>query len=225
VVVDDEEALAHLLTEYLTREGFIVTSAADGLTGLTAVKQNRPEIVVLDIGLPAMDGIEVCRQIRSFSDCYILMLTARADEAAILTGLAAGADDYMIKPFSPRELVARTQVLRRRPRHNYPTGSQPLLWGPLRLDPSRREAFCFDQPVSLTRTEFDILTILLQSPNQVFSREQILVHLWGPGWVGDLHVVDVHVGHIRRKLTERGASGEMIQAVRGVGYRLGMLNG
>jgi DNA-binding response OmpR family regulator len=218
-LIEDEKPLARLLVGYLARAGFDVKAAADGQNGLATVKAFDPEIVILDLGLPGMDGVEVCKHIREFSDCYILMLTARAEEADTLLGFAAGADDYMTKPFSPRELVARIVALRRRP---IKSASQPQrTWGGLTLDLAGREVRWQDMSLELTRTEFDILSVLVDEPEKVFTREDILDHVWGPGWVGDSHVVDVHVAHIRRKLSDIGASPDAIRSVRGVGYRLG----
>jgi DNA-binding response OmpR family regulator len=219
ILIEDEEPLARLLVGYLARAGYNVKSESDGPAGLATVKSFAPEIVILDLGLPGMDGIDVCRNIRSFSDCYILMLTARAEETDTLLGLAAGADDYMTKPFSPRELVARLAALRRRPMR--PATQPARTWGGLTLDPAGREVRWEDQSLDLTRTEFDILSVLVDDPAKVFTREDILDHVWGPGWVGDSHVVDVHVAHIRRKLSDIGASPDSIRSVRGVGYRLG----
>ncbi|MDR0991058.1 MAG: response regulator transcription factor [Propionibacteriaceae bacterium] len=221
VLIEDEEPLARLLVNYLTRAGFAVEAANDGLTGLQTVRNHGPEIVVLDLGLPGMDGIEVCRNIRTFSDCYILMLTARAEETDTLLGLAAGADDYMTKPFSPRELVARIAALRRRPLKPKETKNSQHVWGSLTVDMDGRDVRWGGEPIELTRTEFDIFAVLVEEPAKVFTREDILHNVWGPSWVGDAHVVDVHVAHIRRKLTDAGGTADTIRSVRGVGYRLG----
>ncbi|MDR0416941.1 MAG: response regulator transcription factor [Propionibacteriaceae bacterium] len=235
VVIEDEQPLARLLAGYLERADFAVTTAYDGPSGLTAVLKADPEVVVLDLGLPGMDGIEVCRRIREFSDCFIVMLTARAEEGDTLLGLSVGADTYMTKPFSPRELVARIDALRRRAQltttnagaaaeaspNAAETADQPLAWGALRLDVDGREVRFGDNPVDLTRTEFDILKVLVQAPARVFTRADMLHQVWGPGWVGDGHVIDVHIAHIRRKLSDVGARANLIRSVRGVGYRLG----
>jgi DNA-binding response OmpR family regulator len=230
VVIEDEQPLARLLTGCLTRAKFEVTAAYDGPSGLAMVREVRPEVVILDLGLPGLDGIEVCRRIRTFSDCFVLMLTARAEEADTLLGLSAGADAYMTKPFSPRELIARIAALRRRAQitttngtatTSSPSANGPLEWGDLRLDPDGREVHYEEQLVDLTRTEFDILRVLVESPSRVFSRGDMLDQVWGQGWIGDGHVIDVHIAHIRRKLTELGAPSAIIRSVRGVGYRLG----
>jgi DNA-binding response OmpR family regulator len=226
VVVEDEPALARLLASCLGRADFAVTTAHDGPSGLAAIRRVRPEVVVLDLGLPRMDGIEVCRRVRAFSDCFIVMLTARAAEGDTLLGLSVGADAYMAKPFSPRELIARINALRRRARQTSPTADAAppvdgaLAWDGLTLDADGREVRVGGQPVDLTRTEFDILRVLVESPARVFTRADMFDHVWGPGWVGDGHVIDVHIAHIRRKLTEAGARADLIRSVRGVGYRL-----
>ncbi|MDR1265282.1 MAG: response regulator transcription factor [Propionibacteriaceae bacterium] len=221
ILIEDEEPLARLLVNYLVRAGFAVRAAHDGPTGLRAIRELEPEIVVLDLGLPGMDGLEVCRQVRTFSDCYILMLTARTEEADTLLGLSVGADDYMTKPFSPRELIARIAALRRRPLKSAQSTPPLRSWGDLSVDTAGREVRWNGHPIDLTRTEFDILMVLADEPNKVMTREGILDHVWGPGWVGDAHVVDVHIAHIRRKLGEAGGSPQCIRSVRGVGYRLG----
>jgi DNA-binding response OmpR family regulator len=222
VVIEDEQPLARLLAGCLSRANFVVTTAYDGPAGLQAVHDVRPEVVVLDLGLPGLDGIKVCRRIRAFSDCFVVMLTARAEEVDTLLGLSAGADAYMTKPFSPRELIARIAALRRRAHLTVPgtsASSRPLMWGDLRLDADGREVHYEDRPIDLTRTEFDILRVLVESPTRVFSRGDMLDQVWGSGWIGDGHVIDVHIAHIRRKLTEVGAP-NLIRSVRGVGYRL-----
>lgn len=221
VLVEDEEALARLLVGYLTRAGFAAHAAHDGPNGLRLIHELDPEIVVLDLGLPGMDGLEVCRQVRTFSDCYILMLTARAEEADTLLGLSTGADAYMTKPFSPRELIAQIDALRRRPRHTTRSTPTRRIWGALDFDPVGREVSWAGTPVELTRTEFDILGVLVNDPARAFTREDILDRVWGEGWVGDAHVVDVHVAHIRKKLADAGGTPDAIRSVRGVGYRLG----
>ena len=227
LVVDDEEPLATLIAGYLQRDSFHVTVASDGLAALSAAQQVDPEVVILDLALPSLDGIEVCRQLRTFSDCYVIMLTARGDEVDRLVGLAVGADDYMTKPFSPRELVARVHAVLRRPRRGvdaaprHPDDPAPLLFGPLTLDQLSREVTLAGQPVPLTRTEFDLLTALASQPRRAFTRRQLIDAVWGVDWVGDEHLVDVHVAHLRRKLDDDAAAPRFIRTVRGVGYRMG----
>ncbi len=226
LVVDDEVALADLVAGYLARAGFDVTEVHDGLQAISAVRRLDPDVVVLDLGLPGLDGIEVCRQLRTFSDCYVLMLTARAEEVDTLIGLSVGADDYMTKPFSPRELVARVQVLLRRAR-SAPGGAAgdaeepPRAFGDLVIDPAGRDVSIGGRPVELTRTEFDVLAALSGRPRLAFTRRQLIDAVWGDGWVGDEHLVDVHVGHLRRKLGDDAAASKYIRTVRGVGYRMG----
>ncbi|HEX7104492.1 MAG TPA: response regulator transcription factor [Acidothermaceae bacterium] len=220
LVVDDEEPLATLIAGYLERDGFAATVTVNGADALQLAQQATPDVVVLDLGLPGLDGLEVCRQLRTFTDCYVLMLTARADEVDKLIGLSVGADDYMTKPFSPRELVARVRVLLRRPRVEADVAPS-LRFGPLELDVAGREIRLGGDAVELTRTEFDVLAALAARPKAVFTRRQLIEAVWGPTWVGDEHLVDVHVGHLRRKLGDDAESGRFIRTVRGVGYRMG----
>lgn len=224
LVVDDEEPLARVVASYLEAANYSVRMAHTGPEAVTMAAQE-PDVVILDLGLPGLDGVEVCRQIRTRSNCYILMLTARSDEVDKLIGLSVGADDYMTKPFSPRELVARVQVLMRRPRSGPPDSSSelpdPILVGPLSIDLHIREVLLDGAVIDLTRTEFDVLAALAAQPRLVLGRIQILQSVWGPAWVGDEHVVDVHIGHIRRKLNDDPVTPRFIETVRGVGYRLG----
>jgi len=218
LVVDDEKALAQMVTAYLARAGY---NAAQAHTGPDAVDQVRaldPDVVVLDLGLPGLDGIEVCRRIRAFSQCYVLMLTARGDEEDKLGGLAAGADDYITKPFSVRELVARVQAVLRRPR-TVAAPDGPRVFGDLVVDVAAYEARVGGAPVALTRTEFDLLAALSSRPHQAFSRRQLIDTVWDTAWVGDERLVDVHIGHLRRKLGEGVAEDGYIDTVRGIGYR------
>lgn len=225
LVVDDEKPLAGMVATYLSREGHQIFLAHTGPEAVAAAKEHAPEVVILDLGLPGMDGVEVCRTIRTFSDCYIIMVTARQDEVDKLIGLSVGADDYMTKPFSMRELVARVRTVLRRPRT--PTRSTLLaeepvrVFGDLRVDPAGREVHVAGVPVDLTPTEFDILATLTSRPKFVFSRRQILDDVWGEGWVGDDHVVDVHIAHLRHKLGDDSATPRYIRTIRGVGYRIG----
>jgi len=224
LVVDDEQSLAKVVASYLQRDGHEVTCAFDGPTAVDAARRQPPDVVVLDLGLPGLDGIEVCRQLRTFSDCYVIMLTARSDEVDKLVGLGVGADDYLTKPFSPRELVARVRVMLRRPRTGQANQAQeepPRSFGPLRIDVTAREVHVDGVPVELTRTEFDLLAALSARPRMAFSRRAVIDAVWGEGWVGDEHLVDVHVGHLRRKLGDDPAVPRFIRTVRGVGYRMG----
>lgn len=216
LVVDDEEALRRLVSSYLQQEGFEVTTAADGEQAITLAHSTRPAVVVLDLMLPGVDGVETCRRIRTFSDAYIVMLTARAEEVDKLVGLSVGADDYLTKPFSPRELVARVRAMLRRPRTTGTDLPSQRTFGELSVDPAARTAHVAGRPVTLTRTEFDLLDTLTRQPRVVLTRQQLIEHVWGPGWHGDEHLVDVHVANLRRKLGGQ----RYIHTVRGVGYRM-----
>lgn len=229
MVVEDEQSLADVVATYLEREGFEVTICGDGLQAVTLARQVDPDVIVLDLGLPGLDGVEVCRQVRTHSDAYIVMLTARTDEVDTLIGLSVGSDDYMTKPFSPRELTARIQAMMRRPRTGpsndapagTPAGESLREFGDLAIDVQGREVTVAGTPVALTRTEFDILATLARDPGVVFSRPQLITAVWGPNWVGDDHLVDVHIGHLRRKLGDEASRGRYVRTVRGVGYRMG----
>jgi DNA-binding response OmpR family regulator len=234
LVVDDEAPLTQLVRSYLERDAFEVTIAADGPAAVAAARRVDPDVVVLDLGLPGFDGLEVCRQLRVFSDCYVLILTARSDEVDKIVGLSAGADDYMTKPFSPRELVARVHVLLRRPRASAVTAASrtagdqadeeapPRRFGPLTIDVAAREVHLDQALVELTRTEFDLLDTLSAHPKRVFTRAALIATVWDQNWVGDEHLVDVHVGHLRRKLGDEAANARFVRTVRGVGYRMGL---
>ncbi len=226
LVVDDEPSLVRAVAGYLVREGFEVITATDGEQAVELARRELPDVVVLDLMLPGLDGIEVCRVLRTFTDAYVIMLTARADEVDKLIGLSVGADDYLTKPFSPRELVARVRTMLRRPRIGSsagagPDGSAVRRFGALTLDPLAREVHVGPEAVELTRTEFDVLATLSARPRQAFSRRQLIESVWGGDWVGDEHLVDVHVGHIRRKVGDDAADPRYIVTVRGVGYRMG----
>jgi DNA-binding response OmpR family regulator len=229
LVVDDEAPLARVVASYLEREGFSVDLAFDGPTAVTAAREHLPALVVLDVMLPGFDGLEVCRRIRTFSDCYVIMLTARDEEIDKVLGLTVGADDYLVKPFSPRELVARVRAMLRRPRTLGPPvspGSEPtpapaaavLEVGDVRVDLEARVAWVAGSEVELTRTEFDLLAALVSEPRRAFSRRQLIDSVWGLDWYGDEHIVDVHVGHLRRKLGDDATNPQHIRTVRGVGY-------
>ncbi|NUU15858.1 response regulator transcription factor [Cellulomonas humilata] len=224
VVVDDEEPLANVIAGYLERDGFEVHQVHDGAEAVPLLREVDPDLVVLDLGLPGLDGVEVCRQLRTFSDCYVIMLTARAKEVDTLRGLRVGADDYMTKPFSPRELVARANTLLRRPRRAPAPvieASPVIVIGSLTLDPESREVRVGTEQILLTRTEFDVLAALARRPKTVLSRRSLIDEVWGPGWVGDEHLVDVHVLHVRKKLGGQAERQRFIRTVRGVGYRIG----
>jgi DNA-binding response OmpR family regulator len=221
LVVDDAPEFRELIAGMLRREGFRVDTAIDGDAALAIARASEPEVVVLDIGLPGIDGVEVCRRLRTFSDAYVVMLTGRQDEVDKLIGLSVGADDYMTKPFSPRELVARIRAMLRRPRAGADVGRSPVrrIDG-LELDSEAREVRVDSRVVELTRIEFDLLDALSERPRVALSRAQLLERVWGPSWFGDDHVVDVHMSKLRQKLGDDPRSPRYIRTVRGVGYRL-----
>lgn len=218
LVVDDEPPIVELITGYLTREGFAVSAERDGGSAVEAIRRTDPDVVVLDVMLPGLDGIEVCRQIRTFSDAYVIMLTARGEEIDRIVGLTVGADDYLVKPFSPRELVARIKVLLRRPRRS--AGAVPVAPAGLEVDVPRRTVRVDGRPVELTALEFDLLAVLGRDPGVVVGRQALLDRVWGSEFVGDDHLVDVHVGNLRRKLGDDPSAPRFIETIRGVGYRL-----
>ncbi len=226
LVVDDERPLAEVVATYLEHDGFEVTLAHHGREAVLVARDVDPDVVVLDLALPGMDGLQVCRELRRFSDCYVVMLTARVEEEDKLAGLAAGADDYVTKPFSPRELVARIEAMLRRPRRfvadpargERPTTRREL--GALVVDPATRVVTVDDREVSLTRIEFDVLDALSAQPGRVLGRRELIEEVWGESWVGDDRLVDVHIGHLRRKLRDPAGEPRFIRTVRGIGYRL-----
>jgi DNA-binding response OmpR family regulator len=232
LVVDDEPSLVRVVVGYLEADGFEVDSAGDGPTALDIARQTDPDVIVLDLGLPGMDGVEVCRTLRTFTDAYVVMLTARADEVDMLVGLAVGADDYIAKPFSPRELMARIRTLMRRPRRPGATERETAavgtadeslrVFGALAIDILAREVTLEGRPVELTRTEFDLLDTLSERPRVVFPRSLLLQRVWDGGeWAGDEHLVDVHIGRLRRKLGDDAREAKYVLTIRGVGYRMG----
>src|SRR5690625_3226397 len=221
LVVDDEAPLARLVAGYLERHGFEVQVTGDGSDAIARARQWHPGVIVLDLGLPGADGIEVCRTVRTFSDCYIIMLTARVEEVDKLIGLSVGADDYVTKPFSPRELVARVRAMLRRPRPDTAPRGAGASCGRLGSDLLGREALVAGQPVARPRTAFDGRAALASRPNMALSRRQLIETVWGPGWVGDAHLVDVHIAHLRRKLGDDASAPRFVRTVRGVGYRMG----
>ncbi|HET8629987.1 MAG TPA: response regulator transcription factor [Thermomicrobiales bacterium] len=215
LVVDDEETILEFLGMGLGYEGFTVETAADGVGALAAAQRFHPDLVILDIMLPGLDGIEVCRRLRANSDVAIIMLTAKGEVAERIAGLDAGADDYLPKPFRFQELLARIRaVLRRRDIVLH----RVLHAGDVTLDRGTREVTRAGRPIELTPREFDLLELLLTHPRQVFSRETILNRLWGYTFVGETNVIDVHISALRDKLGDRPPA--LIQAVRGVGYVL-----
>lgn len=225
LVVDDEQHLRELVQSYLKREGFVVHTAADGRTALELARQHSPVVVVLDLMLPEVDGLEVCRRLRTFSDAYVIMLTAKAEEIDRIIGLEVGADDYLTKPFSPRELVARVRAMLRRPRQRPSEQSlvaatpAPQHFGDLAIDHGRREVLLAGAIIPLTPLEYALLTTLAAHPGHVFTRTQLLERVWGQDYFGDDHVVDVHIANLRKKIGDDPAAPRFVETVRGVGYR------
>ena len=200
----------------LEKESFEVTVCGDAESGLEAARTIPADLVVLDVNLPGMDGIEACRQLRTFSDAYVVMLTGLDSETDRLIGLSVGADDYMIKPYAPRELIARIRAMQRRPR-GASSAAPVRRFGALQIDPSAREVKVGDEVIELSRTEFDLLAALAAQPRVTLSRRQLLELVWGESWFGDDHVIDVHMSNLRRKLGDA----EYVRTVRGFGYRMG----
>ena len=216
LVVDDEVSIVELVTAYLEKEGFEVFEAFDGPSALESFRVHQPDLVILDIMLPGMDGLEVLNQLRRESEAYVILLTAKTEEIDRIIGLSVGADDYVSKPFSPRELVARVKAaLRRLKKGSSPQDTTGVLsFSHMQIDSNSRQAFINGSPLELTSTEFDLLWTFAENSGRVLSREQLLENVWGYNYFGDTRVVDVHVGHIRQKL-----GGEYISTVWGIGYR------
>lgn len=240
VVVEDDMDIRLLLARTLTMQGFDVVAASDGAEGLALIREHEPELVTLDLNLPDLDGTEVCRRLRVFSDAYVVMITARADEIDELLGLQIGADDFVTKPFSPRSLAARITAMFRRPRPSR-IGSAPepagepdavepadqgavpegaAVHGVVSVDPESRTAQVAGKELVLTRTEFDLLAAFLGAPRRVWTKESLLRLVWGDEWATDEHLVEVHIGNLRRKIRDGGAETQVIRTVRGVGYGL-----
>jgi len=216
LVVDDEPGIVNLIVSYLKADGHEVFTAADGPSGLKAARAFKPDVIVLDIMLPGLDGLEVLSLLRRESNIYTILLTARTEETDKIVGLSVGADDYVTKPFSPRELSARIKAALRRLHAAGPQGGEPVLaFQHLRLDAAGRQVSVDGRPVVLTAIEFDLLRSLAENRGRVLSREQLMENVWGYDYFGDTRVVDVHLGHIRQKLGREG----LIATVRGVGYR------
>lgn len=217
LVVEDAPEFQHLHRESLSKAGYRVSVAGDGARALEIARSTEPDVIVLDLVLPDVDGIDLCAQLRKFTDAYVIMVTSRGDEVDKLVGLAAGADDYITKPFSTRELVARVGVLLRRPRTVSDAESANRDFGDLVVDVAAREVHLEGEPVDLTKIEFEILDALTLDPKVVRSRQSLLEHVWGPNWVGDTHVIDVHLANLRKKIDRNGV--KHIKTMRGVGYR------
>ncbi|MDA0181317.1 response regulator transcription factor [Solirubrobacter phytolaccae] len=231
LVVDDAAENRMLVSALLIQQGFQVDQAADGEAAVVAAEKLSPDLIVLDIGLPDIDGVEVCRRVRSFSDAHVLMLTAQDTELDKVVGFEAGADDYVTKPFSVAELVGRVKAVLRRasrtataPAATFAATTTPdttRAFGTLTIDPLAREVTLEGKTLDLTRIEFDLLDTFTAEPRVAFSRAQLLERVWGPNWFGDDHLVDVHVSNLRRKLADDPRSPDFVCTVRGVGYRMG----
>jgi DNA-binding response OmpR family regulator len=217
LVIEDAPDMRLIATRLLRTKGFEVAEAEDGERGLALARELDPDLILLDLSLPRLDGLEVCRRLRDFSDAYIVIVTGREDELDKIEGLTVGADDYVTKPYSPRELAARIHAMLRRPRTAIEHLATARLVGDLSIDVGARAVKVGDEPVELTRTEFELLAALSERPGGVLSRETLLERVWGPNWFGDAHVVDVHISNLRRKIS---AARGRVQTVRGVGFRL-----
>lgn len=218
LIVDDESTIAQTVRAYLEPDGFSVLTASDGITALQTVRTFSPDLIVLDVMLPGMDGIEVLRRVRQESNVYVLMLTAKAEETDKIVGLSVGADDYLTKPFSPRELVARIKAILRRER-GITVGNPPLIFRRLRIDPGSRQVWKDEQLIDLTPIEFDLLHVLARHRGRVLSREQLIEQVWGNDYYGDERVADVHIGRIRKKIEDDPANPTLVVTARGAGYR------
>jgi DNA-binding response OmpR family regulator len=226
LVVDDAPENRMLVSALLLQQGFDVAQAEDGEAAVKAATQNPLDLIVLDLGLPDIDGVEVCRRVREFSDAHVLMLTAQDTELDKVVGFEAGADDYVTKPFSVAELVGRVKAVLRRANSNarvQTTTADEILrtFGALTVDAPAREAKLDGAVLDLTRIEFDLLDTLTAEPRVAFSRAQLLERVWGENWFGDDHLVDVHISNLRRKLADDPRSPDFVCTVRGVGYRMG----
>lgn len=231
LVVDDEPSVVNVVKAYLEKEGYRVVTACDGQAAWAAFEREKPALVILDLMLPGVSGQEVCRRIRAAGETPVIMLTARSDETDRIVGLKLGADDYVTKPFSPREVVARVEAVLRRSRRN-PTGGEPdeddedratgqphLVRGPLVIDPARHEIFWRNIPVHLTPTEFHLLEILARRPGRVFTRLELIDHIQGEAYEGYERTVDSHIKNLRKKLKQAGMTDQWLKTVFGVGYK------
>lgn len=222
LVVDDEPSIVEVVSLYLRRDGFVVLTASDGETALQAAREQRPDLIVLDIMLPKRSGLEITRLLRQHEPVPIILLTARGDETDRIVGLELGADDYIVKPFSPREVVARVKaVLRRTTRDGADDLQRSLQLGEMTIVPSERVVTIEGRPVDLTAKEFDLLYFLASHPRQVFTREQMLDRIWGTEYIADESTVTVHVRRLREKIERDPSKPEYVVTVWGVGYKFG----
>lgn len=219
LVVDDEPHIRAVLRGYLEADGFGVVEAADGEETLTALRGDPPDLVLLDVMLPGIDGLEVLRRLRTFSDVYVVLVTAKAEEIDKLVGLGVGADDYVTKPFSPREVTARVKAVLRRARGAGPDEDAVLRFEGLTVDLPGREVAVNGEPATLSSLEFDLLAAFVGAPGRVFSRAQLLERVWGYDFYGDERVVDVHIRSLRARLGDDASDPHLIATVRGAGYK------
>ncbi|HWH18963.1 MAG TPA: response regulator transcription factor [Solirubrobacterales bacterium] len=221
LVVDDEPTIVEIVGRYMERAGFETYTAADGYQALDAATEHRPDLVVLDVMLPGIDGIEVMERLqeREGPPIAVILLTARGEESDRLVGLRHGADDYVVKPFSPAELVARVEAVLRRTAPRAIEDQQPIVHGPLRVEPASRRVFLDGEEIMLTMREFDLLAFFAENPGRVFSRDQLMESVWGEPWFDDTSTVTVHVRRLRAKLDDDPAEPRFIETVWGVGYR------
>lgn len=217
LVIDDEPSITNLVSAYLKPEGYEVFTVADGNAGLKSARAFKPDLIILDLMLPGMDGLELLSRLRRESDVYVIMLTARTDETDKIVGLSVGADDYVTKPFSPRELVARVKAALRRIKTGTSSSAERtvLSFKRVKMDVGAHTVTVDENPIELTSLEFDLLKALAENRGRVLSREQLLERVWGADYFGEIRVVDVHLGHVRQKLGDES----LIATVRGVGYR------
>jgi DNA-binding response OmpR family regulator len=222
LVVDDEPIVTEVVQRYLAREGFQVDVAADGVAGLKQAREGTPDLVVLDLMLPKLDGLEVCRQLRGESSVPIIMLTAKGEDGDKILGLGLGADDYLTKPFSPGELIARVKAVLRRTQTaaNPPLAGDVVRVGSLRINPRARAVERDGEPLHLTAKEFDLLYFLARNAGQVFTREQLLDNVWDFEWYGDPSTVTVHIRRLREKIEPNPVRPRFVKTVWGVGYKL-----
>lgn len=219
LVVDDDDNVRHLVSAYLEREGYEVTEAADGHAAVREVERSCPDLIVLDLMLPGIGGLQVARKLTATRDVPILMLTARGEEDDVLRGFEAGADDYLVKPFSPKVLIARVRAILRRTGLEAEEPEGPLEVGDLVIDTKSREVRVAGREVELTNIEFDLLRVLAEHQGWVYSREQLLEQVWGYDYLGDSRVVDVHIANLRKKINDDPADPKYVRTVRGVGYK------
>ncbi|MGS0686791.1 response regulator [Nakamurella sp. GG22] len=219
LIVDDEPHIRAVLRGYLEADSFEVAEVGDGEAAIVALRADPPDVVLLDVMLPGIDGLEVLRQLRMFSDAFVILVTARAEEVDKLVGLGVGADDYVTKPFSPREVTARVRAVLRRGRGTQPDHDAPLRFEDVTIDRAGREVRVNDASVTVSSLEFDLLVALAEAPGRVFSRSQLLERVWGYDFYGDERVVDVHIRSLRARLGDPAGNSHLIATVRGTGYK------